>query len=79
MTCIDFNLLVYDNRSGLLQGANHERRSNCILTDHGPLSARRFKSCVDRYRGDHRIKTFTCLDRYYCKPLPDINTKISVV
>ena len=27
---------------------------------------RRFKSCVDRYRGDHRIKTFTCLDQFYC-------------
>ena len=27
---------------------------------------RRFKSCVDRYRGDHRVKTFTCLDQFYC-------------
>ncbi|MBN1125154.1 MAG: IS4 family transposase [Sedimentisphaerales bacterium] len=27
---------------------------------------RRFKSCLERYRGDHRIKTFTCLDPFYC-------------
>lgn len=27
---------------------------------------RRFKSCVTRYRGDHRIKSFTCLDQFYC-------------
>jgi hypothetical protein len=26
---------------------------------------RRFKSCVNRYRGDHRVKTFTCLDQFY--------------
>ena len=27
---------------------------------------RRFKACVDRYRGDHRIRTFSCLDQFYC-------------
>jgi len=34
------------------------------IMDYFPL--RRFKSCVTRYRGDHRIKTFTCLDQFYC-------------
>jgi hypothetical protein len=27
---------------------------------------RRFKSCVDRYRGDHRVRSFSCLDQFYC-------------
>jgi len=34
------------------------------IMDYFPL--RRFKSCVTRYRGDHRIKSFTCLDQFYC-------------
>jgi len=30
------------------------------------LPRRRFKSCVDRYRGDHRVRSFSCLDQFYC-------------
>ena len=38
MTCIDFNLIMYDNGPEQFTGANHEQRSNCYLTDHGLLS-----------------------------------------
>jgi hypothetical protein len=34
------------------------------IKDYFPL--RQFKKCVNRYRGDHRVRTFTCLDQYYC-------------
>jgi hypothetical protein len=34
------------------------------IMDYFPL--RQFKKCVNRYRGDHRVRTFTCLDQYYC-------------
>ena len=34
------------------------------IMDYFPL--RQFKTCVNRYRGDHRVRTFTCLDQYYC-------------
>jgi len=33
------------------------------IMDFFPL--RRFQSCVERYRGDHRVRTFTCLDQFY--------------
>lgn len=39
MTCIDFNLIVYDYGSESFLGANHVSRSNCVLTDYGLLSA----------------------------------------
>ena len=43
MTCIDFNLIVYDNGSESLLGANHVSRSNCVFADHGLLSAAAFQ------------------------------------
>jgi len=35
MTCIDFNSILYDYGSEVLFGVYHERRSNCLFTDHG--------------------------------------------
>ena len=43
MTCIDLNLLVYDNGSKSLLEAHHVSRSNCVLADHGLLSAAAFQ------------------------------------
>lgn len=34
------------------------------LTQHLPLTT--FRRCVARYRGEHKIKSFTCLDQYLC-------------
>jgi hypothetical protein len=39
---------------------------------------RRFKTCVDRYRGDHRIKTFTCLDQFYCMTFAQLTGRESL-
>jgi transposase len=34
------------------------------VTDHLPITT--FRKCVKRYRGDYKIKSFTCLDQYLC-------------
>jgi len=34
------------------------------LMQHLPLST--FRRCVARYRGEHKVKTFSCLDQYLC-------------
>jgi len=39
---------------------------------------RRFKSSVDRYRGDHRVKTFTCLDQFYCMAFAQLTGRESL-
>src|SRR5437870_5311468 len=32
----------------------------------GHLPLREFHDCVDRYDGDCKVKTFSCLDQFYC-------------
>ena len=27
---------------------------------------RRFKTCVERYRGDHKVQSFSCRDQFLC-------------
>ena len=39
---------------------------------------RRFKSCVNRYRGNHRVKTFTCLDQFYCMTFAQLTGRESL-
>jgi len=39
---------------------------------------RRFKSCVNRYQGDRRIKTFTCLDQFYCMTFAQLTARESL-
>jgi hypothetical protein len=46
------------------------------IMDFFPL--RRFKSCVDRYRGDYRVKTFACLDQFYCMTFAQLTGRESL-
>ena len=39
---------------------------------------RRFKSCVNRYRGNHRVKTFTCMDQFYCMTFAQLTGRESL-
>lgn len=39
---------------------------------------RRFNSCVSRYRGDHRIRTFSCLDQFYCMAFAQLTGRESL-
>ena len=55
---------------------NHGRIVFSRIMDAFPR--RRFKSCVDRYRGDHRVKTFTCLDQLYCTSFAQLTGRGSV-
>jgi hypothetical protein len=42
------------------------------------LPDRQFKACVNRYRGDHRIRTFTCLDQFYCMSFAQLTGRESL-
>ena len=55
---------------------NHGRIVFSQLMDFFPR--RRFKLCVDRYRGDHRIRTFTCLDQFYCMAFAQLTGRESL-
>jgi hypothetical protein len=37
-----------------------------------------FKACVNRYQGDHRIRTFTCLDQFYCMSFAQLTGRESL-
>ena len=39
---------------------------------------RRFKSCVNRYLGNHRVKTFTCMDQFYCMTFAQLTGRESL-
>ncbi len=45
-------------------GMNSGRTILAQLLDH--LPTKEFRECVARYRGDHRIKTFSCWDQFLC-------------
>jgi hypothetical protein len=45
-------------------GMNSGRTIFAQLLDHLPMHE--FRKCVARYRGDHRIKTFSCWDQFLC-------------
>ena len=39
---------------------------------------RSFKSCVDRYRGDYRVRSFACLDQFYCMSFAQLTGRESL-
>ena len=43
---------------------NSERTAFAQLMDYLPLPA--FRQCVKRYRGDHKVRRFSCLDQFLC-------------
>ena len=55
---------------------NHGQIVFSQIMDYFPR--RRFKSCVDRYRGDHRIRTFSCLDQFYCMAFAQLTGRESL-
>ena len=42
------------------------------------LPQRHFKACVNRYRGDYRVRTFTCLDQFYCMSFAQLTGRESL-
>jgi hypothetical protein len=37
-----------------------------IFPGHGAFAGTTFRRCVARFRGEHKIKRFSCLDQYLC-------------
>ena len=55
---------------------NHGRIVFSQIMDY--LPRRRFKACINRYRGDYRIRTFTCLDQFYCMSFAQLTSRESL-
>ena len=55
---------------------NHGRIVFSQIMDFFPR--RRFKFCVDRYQGDHRIRKFSCLDQFYCMAFAQLTGRESL-
>jgi len=55
---------------------NHGRIVFSQIMDYFPRW--RFKSCVNRYRGDHRVRSFTCLDQFYCMTFAQLTGRESL-
>lgn len=55
---------------------NHGRTIFSQVMDFFPL--RRFKSCVNRYRGDLRVRKFSCLDQFYCMAFAQLTARESL-
>ena len=46
------------------------------LMQHLPLTA--FQRCVDRYRGHHKVKSFSCLDHFLCMAFAQLTFRESL-
>lgn len=46
------------------------------LTRHLPLTT--FRRCVTRYRGEHKVKTFSCLDQFLCMAFAQLTYRESL-
>jgi len=46
------------------------------LIDHLPMHS--FRRCVQRYRGNHKVKSFTCLDQYLCMAFAQLTYRESL-
>ncbi len=43
---------------------NHGKLVFAQIMQHLPLTT--FRRCVARYQGEHKVKSFLCLDQYLC-------------
>lgn len=46
------------------------------LTSHLPMKA--FRRCVDRYRGEHKVRSFSCWDQFLCMAFAQITYRESL-
>ena len=46
------------------------------ITEHLPLTT--FRRCVARYGGEHKVKTFSCLDQYLCMAFAQLTYRESL-
>jgi hypothetical protein len=55
---------------------NQEQTVFSQIMDYLPLNE--FQKCVDRYKGNHKIKNFTCLDQFYCMAFAQLTYRESL-
>ena len=55
---------------------NHGRIVFAQVMDFFPR--RRFTACVNRYRGNHRVRSFSCLDQFYCMAFAQLTGRESL-
>ena len=46
------------------------------VTQHLPLTT--FRRCVARYNGEHKVKSFSCLDQYLCMAFAQLTYRESL-
>ena len=46
------------------------------LMDYLPTKA--FRHCVEKYKGNHKVKTFSCLDQFYCMAFAQLTYRESL-
>src|ERR1700746_3502752 len=46
------------------------------ITEHLPLTT--FRRCVARYGGEHKVKSFSCLDQYLCMAFAQLTYRESL-
>ena len=46
------------------------------ITQHLPLTT--FRRCVGRYGGEHKVKSFSCLDQYLCMAFAQLTYRESL-
>mgnify|MGYP006276553989 CR=1 FL=1 len=46
------------------------------LMEHLPLTT--FRRCVARYKGEHKVKSFSCLDQYLCMAFAQLTYRESL-
>jgi len=46
------------------------------LLEHAPHTA--FRRCVEQYRGNHRVRTFTCWDQFLCMAFAQLTYRESL-
>ena len=46
------------------------------IMDHMPIKS--FRRCVNKYRGNHKVKSFRCLDQFYCMAFAQLTFRSSL-
>lgn len=55
---------------------NHGRLVFAQLTQHLPLTT--FRRCVTRYQGEHKVRSFSCLDQFLCMAFAQLTYRESL-
>ncbi|TLD40386.1 MAG: ISPg4, transposase [Candidatus Jettenia ecosi] len=78
---IDLKLKVYYSHSlfhKIQKGMAHEYRKNNFLTSNRFFTHHDFRKCVQRYEGNHKVKSFSCFDQFLCMAFAQLTYRESL-